>query len=83
MAWNDTLISDSAEAACWNLLGFSATVLDKRHDDRLDDVVSEGDSFVILRYKQTRVLYQIVDRASGNGLRLNAVFKEEDEDGSW
>lgn len=77
-AWNDTLIPATVETECWNLLGFSAEVLDQRHSDRLDDVVHEGDAYVIMRYKDTNVNYMIVERAGGNGLKLNAVFREED-----
>ncbi len=78
--WPDTAITDSADKACWSMLGFSAEVLADRYNDRLDDIIESHDAYDVVRYKQTRILYQIVERLGGDGLRLNCVYREEGDD---
>ncbi len=78
MAWCDTLISDSAARDCWSLLHLPPETLTERYHAKQDRVVQSGECFDVVQYRDTNVYYQIVDRAFGDGLRLNAVWRDDD-----
>lgn len=76
--WHQTIIPDSVDNECWSLLGFSAEKLDERFWADTDSIVGGGEMYIVYRYKNTNILYQIVENGSGK-LKLNAVWREESE----
>jgi hypothetical protein len=79
MPLGDYQIKDAADRDCWDLLGFGAETLGKRHDAGLDVCEHEGETAAVFRVAGTNVYYQLVDSAFGNGLRINAVWREVDD----
>jgi hypothetical protein len=68
----------SQDEAAERLLGISGRTLADRFDAGLDRVEREFRSATVYRYQDSGVLYQVAEVASGNGQRLNWVFRDSD-----